>query len=172
LADGGATAKAIDYSLNNWKALTRNLHDGDVPVSNNHLENLMRPWAVGRKAWLFCGSELAGQRAAMVMSLVQSAKLCGHDPHAYLRDVLQRLPEHPARRLDELLPHRWQPRPDRARSPQPAGAVKVECPSAYQGLAHAHKYRTSSVISNVPHQSPPPGGRCSVVSSLGKRTDS
>ena len=61
-----------------------------------------------RKAWLFCGSELAGQRAAMVMSLVQSAKLCGHDPHAYLGDVLQRLPEHPARRLHELLPHRWQ----------------------------------------------------------------
>ncbi len=111
VADGGSSAKAIDYSLNNWSALTRNLHDGDVPVSNNHLENLMRPWAVGRKAWLFCGSELAGQRAAMVMSLVQSAKLCGHDPHAYLRDVLQRLPEHPARRLGELLPHRWQPQP-------------------------------------------------------------
>lgn len=91
VADGGATAKAIDYSLNNWTALTRNLHDGEVPVSNNHIENLVRPWAVGRKAWLFCGSELAGQRAAMVMSLVQSAKLCGHDPHAYLRDVLQRL---------------------------------------------------------------------------------
>jgi transposase len=57
---------------------------------------------------LFCGSELAGQRAAMVMSLVQSTKLCGHDPHAYLRDVLQRLPEHPARWLEELLPHRWE----------------------------------------------------------------
>lgn len=108
VADGGATAKAIDYSLNNWPALTRNLHDGDVPVSNNHIENLIRPWAVGRKAWLFCGSELAGQRAAMVMSLVQSAKLCGHDPHAYLRDVLQRLPEYPASALDKLLPHRWQ----------------------------------------------------------------
>ena len=57
---------------------------------------------------LFCGSERAGQRAAMVMSLLQSAKLRGHDPHAYLRDVLQRLPEHAARSLDELLPHRWQ----------------------------------------------------------------
>lgn len=107
VADGGATAKAIEYSLNNWTALTRNLHDGDVPVSNNHIENLIRPWAVGRKAWLFCGSELAGQRAAMVMSLVQSAKLCGHDPHAYLRDVLQRLPEHRASGLEDLLPHRW-----------------------------------------------------------------
>jgi len=62
---------------------------------------------VGRRAWLFAGSELAGQRAAIVISLVQSAKLNGHDPHAYLRDVLQRLPTHPAQRIDELLPHRW-----------------------------------------------------------------
>ncbi|HWP13113.1 MAG TPA: IS66 family transposase, partial [Ramlibacter sp.] len=109
VADGGATAKAIDYSLNNWGTLTRNLHDGEVPVDNNHLENQIRPWATGRKAWLFAGSELAGQRAAIVMSLVQSAKLCGHDPYAYLRDVLQRLPTHPASRIDELLPHRWRP---------------------------------------------------------------
>jgi transposase len=109
VADGGATAKAIDYSLNNWSALTRNLHDGDVPVSNNHIENLIRPWAVGRKAWLFCGSELAGQRSAMVMSLVHTAKLCRQEPHAYLRGVLQRLPEHRASALEDLLPHRWQP---------------------------------------------------------------
>jgi transposase len=106
--DGGATAQAINYSLNNWTALTRNLLDGDVPVDNNHLENQIRPWAMGRRAWLFCGSELAGQRAAVVMSLVQSAKLNGHDPHAYLKDVLERLPTHPASRIEELLPHRWQ----------------------------------------------------------------
>jgi transposase len=111
VADGSAIAKAIDYSLNHWSALTRNLLDGEVPVSNNHLENQIRPWAMGRRAWLFAGSELAGQRSAMVMSLVHSAKLCGHEPHAYLRDVLQRLPTHPASRLDELLPHRWQPAP-------------------------------------------------------------
>jgi len=107
--DGGATAKALDYSLNHWAALTRNLLDGHVPVDNNHLENQIRPWAMGRRAWLFAGSELAGQRAAVVMSLLQSAKLNGHDPHAYLKDVLQRLPTHQARRIDELLPHRWQP---------------------------------------------------------------
>lgn len=107
--DGGATAQAIDYSLNNWTALTRNLLEGDVPVDNNHLENQIRPWAMGRRAWLFCGSELAGQRAAVVMSLVQSAKLNGHDPHAYLKDVLERLPTHPASRIEELLPHLWQP---------------------------------------------------------------
>jgi len=106
--DGSAAAKALDYSLRHWTALTRNLLDGDVPVDNNHLENQIRPWAMGRRAWLFTGSELAGQRAAIVMSLVQSAKLNGHDPHAYLRDVLERLPSHPASRIEELLPHRWQ----------------------------------------------------------------
>ncbi len=73
--DGSAIANAIDYSLNRWTALMANLVDGDVPIDNNHIENLMRPWAMGRKAWLFAGSELAGQRAAIVMSLVQSA-LC------------------------------------------------------------------------------------------------
>ncbi|MDZ7813586.1 MAG: transposase domain-containing protein, partial [Ideonella sp.] len=66
-----------------------------VSVDNNHIENLMRPWAMGRKAWLFAGSQLAGQRAAMVMSLVQSAKLHGHDPWVYLKDVLERLLAHP-----------------------------------------------------------------------------
>ena len=107
--DGGATAQAIDSSLNHWTALTRNLLDGDVPVDNNHLENQIRPWAMGRRAWLFTGSELAGQRAAVVMSLVQSAKLNGHDPHASLKDVIERLPTQPASRIEELLPHRWQP---------------------------------------------------------------
>ena len=80
-----------------------------MAIDNNHIENLMRPWAMGRKAWLFAGSELAGQRAAMVMSLVQSARLNGHEPWAYLRDVLERLLEHPNHRIDELLPHRWKP---------------------------------------------------------------
>lgn len=105
--DGGGAAGALDYSLNRWKALGRFLEDGEVSIDNNHCENLIRPWAMGRKAWLFCGSELAGQRAAVVMSLVHSAKLDGHDPWAYLKDVLERLPMHPNHRIDELLPHRW-----------------------------------------------------------------
>ena len=109
VADGGATAKAIDYSLNCWTALTRHLHDGAVGLDNNFLERQIKPWQMGRKAWLFAGSELAGQRAAVVMSLVQSAKLNGHDPWQYLRDVLARLPTHLNSRIDELLPHRWQP---------------------------------------------------------------
>ncbi|MEO7850697.1 MAG: IS66 family transposase [Rubrivivax sp.] len=108
--DGSAIAGAIDYSVNNWPALTRHLEDGAVPIDNNFIERQMKPWAMGRKAWLFCGSELAGQRAAVVVSLVQSAKLNGHEPWAYLRDVLQRLPSHPNSRIDELLPHRWTPR--------------------------------------------------------------
>jgi transposase len=105
--DGGAIAGAIDYSLKSWAALTRHLEDGAVPIDNNFIERQIKPWAMGRKAWLFCGSELAGQRAAIVMSLVQSAKLNGHDPWAYLRDVLERLPGHPNNRIDDLLPHRW-----------------------------------------------------------------
>lgn len=107
--DGSGIAGAIDYSLNRWTALSRFLLDGDVSVDNNSLENLMRPWAMGRKAWLFAGSELAGKRAAVVMSLVQSAKLNGHDPWAYLKDVLERLLTHPSSRIAELLPHRWMP---------------------------------------------------------------
>ena len=107
--DGSAIARAIDYSLNRWTALMTYLLDGNVPIDNNHIENLMRPWAMGRKAWLFAGSELAGQRAAVVMSLAQSAKMHGHDPWAYLKDVLTRLPNHLNSRIDELLPHRWQP---------------------------------------------------------------
>ena len=107
--DGSATAKAIDYSLGRWAALTRYLEDGDLPIDNNHIENRIRPVALGRSNWLFAGSLRAGQRAAVIMSLIQSAKLNGHDPYLYLKDVLERLPAQPAGRLEELLPHRWQP---------------------------------------------------------------
>ena len=105
--DGSAIAKAIDYSLGRWAALTRYLDDGDLPADNNWVENQIRPIAIGRNNWLFAGSMRAGQRAAAVMSLVHSARLNGHDPYAYLKDVLERLPTQPASRVDELLPHRW-----------------------------------------------------------------
>ena len=81
------------------------------------LERQIKPWQMGRKAWLFAGSEMAGQRAAVVMSLVQSAKINGHDPWQYLRDVLARLPTHLNSRLHELLPHRWQPNAACKRTP-------------------------------------------------------
>ena len=105
--NGTATAKAIDYSLGRWNALTRYLDDGALPADNNWVENQIRPIAIGRSNWLFAGSLRAGQRAAAVMSLVHSARLNGHDPYAYLRDVLERLPTHPASGVGELLPHRW-----------------------------------------------------------------
>lgn len=106
---GSATAKAMDYSLGRWKALVRYLEDGNLPADNNWVENQIRPIAIGRNNWLFAGSLRAGKRAAAIMSLVHSARLNGHEPHAYLKDIMQRLPTQPASRIGELLPHRWQP---------------------------------------------------------------
>jgi len=102
-----ATAKAINYSLKRWQALSRYLDDGDLPIDNNWIENQMRPWALGRKNWLFAGSLRSGQRAAHIMTLIQSAKLNGLDPYAYLTDVLKRLPTHKMRDIEALLPHNW-----------------------------------------------------------------
>ena len=104
-----AITKAIEYCLKRWQALTRYLDDGNLPIDNNWAENQMRPWALGRKNWLFAGSLESGKRAANVMSLIQSARLNGLDPYAYLADVLRRLPTHPDSQIDELLPHVWKP---------------------------------------------------------------
>ena len=105
--DGTAIAKAIDYSLGRWDALMRFLDDSALPIDNNWIENRIRPIALGRSNWLFAGSLRAGKRAAAVMSLIQSARLNGHDPYRYLKDVLVRLPTQPASRIGELLPHNW-----------------------------------------------------------------
>ena len=107
--EGTDIARVLDYSLKRWAALTRYLDDGRLPIDNNHIENQIRPIALGRKNWLFAGSLRAGRRAAAAMSLIQSAKMNGHDPYAYLKDVLTRLPTHPNSRIEELLPHRWRP---------------------------------------------------------------
>ena len=109
ITDGSATAKALDCSLKRWGALTRFLDDGQLPIDNNWAENQIMPVAIRRKNWLFTGSLRAGQRAAAVMSLIQSARLNGHDPYAYPKDVLQRLPTHKNHLITELQPHRWQP---------------------------------------------------------------
>ena len=114
LANADVTAKAIDYALSNWRALTRYLDDGNVPIDNNAAENAIRPLVVGRKNWLFVGSQQAGERAAVVMSLIESAKLNGHDPWAYLKDVFERLPTLKNRDLAQLLPHHWRPANDTA----------------------------------------------------------
>jgi len=107
--ENSAISKALDYSLKRWVALTRYLDDGEIPIDNNQVENRIRPWALGRKNWLFAGSLRSGQRAAAVMSLIQTAKLNGHEPYAYLKDVLTRLPTQKHSAIQELLPHNWQP---------------------------------------------------------------
>jgi hypothetical protein len=107
VAPRSATEKAIKYSLGRWIPLTRYLDDGELPIDNNWLENRIRPIALGRSNWLFAGSDRAGRRTAVVMSLIQTAKLHGLDPYAYLRDVLERLPLTPQSRIGELLPGAW-----------------------------------------------------------------
>ena len=103
-APNTATAKAIDYSLKRWAALTRYAETGDLPIDNNPVENSIRPIALGKKNWLFAGSERAGQRAAVIQSLLGTAKLNGLDPAAWLKDTLEKLPTWPNGRIDELLP--------------------------------------------------------------------
>jgi hypothetical protein len=104
VADGGATAKAIDYSIKRWPALERYADSGVLPIDNNPVENSIRPIAIGKKNWLFAGSERAGKRAAAIQTLLGTAKLNGLDPHAWLKDTLEKLPAWPNSRIDELLP--------------------------------------------------------------------
>lgn len=107
LAKADATARAIDYALGRWRALCVFASDGRVPIDNNAVENAIRPLALGRRNWLFVGSPQAGSRAAVLMTLIESAKLCEVDPWAYLKDVLTKLPTWPNSRLGDLLPHNW-----------------------------------------------------------------
>jgi transposase len=101
-----AIAKAIDYTLKRWVALVRYTESGAFPIDNNPVENTIRPIAIGKKNWLFAGSERAGQRAAAIQSLLATAKLNGLDPAKWLSDTLAKLPTWPYARLDELLPLR------------------------------------------------------------------
>jgi transposase len=105
------TAKAIDYMLTRWPAFTRFLADGRICLSNNAAERALRGIALGRRSWLFAGSDRGGQRAAAVYSLITTAKLNDVDPQAWLADVLRRINDHPASRLDALLPWNWKARP-------------------------------------------------------------
>ena len=111
LSRGHDLAKAIDYILKRWTAFTRFLDDGRVCLSNNAAERALRGIALGRKSWLFCGSDRGGQRAAAMYSLIVTAKMNGVDPQAWLADVLARIAAHPVHRLDELLPWNWMQKP-------------------------------------------------------------
>ena len=97
-------AQAIGYTLTRWQALTRYRDDGRIEIDNNAAERALRGVALGRKNYLFQGSDAGGERAAAIYSLVETAKLNGLDPYAYLRDVLERIAEHPINRIEELLP--------------------------------------------------------------------
>jgi transposase len=100
-------AKAMDYMLKRWHAFTRFLDDGRICMSNNAAERALRGVALGRKAWLFAGSERGGERAALIYTLIQTAKLSDIDPQAWLADVLARINDHPVNKLSELLPWAW-----------------------------------------------------------------
>jgi len=100
-------AKAMDYMLKRWEAFTRFLTDGRICLTNNAAERILRRVALGGRSWLFAGSDRGGQRAAAMYSLIATAKLNDVDPRAWLADVLGRIAEHPASRLDELLPWHW-----------------------------------------------------------------
>lgn len=106
VANGGGTAKAIDYSLKRWPALCRYATDGALPIDNNPVENAIRPICLGKKNWLFTGSERAGIRAAAIQSLLATAALNGLDPAAWLRNTLEKLPTCLNRNIDSLLPLR------------------------------------------------------------------
>ena len=108
LSRGNDIAKAMDYMLKRWSAFTRFLDDGRICLSNNAAERALRGIALGRKSWLFAGSDRGGQRAAAMYSIIVTAKMNDVDPQAWLADVLTRIAEHPAHRLDELLPWNWQ----------------------------------------------------------------
>jgi transposase len=109
LSGGNDLAKAMDYMLKRWTAFTRFLDDGRICLSNNAAERALRGIALGRKSWLFAGSDRGGQRAAAMYSIIVTATMNDVDPQAWLADVLTRIAEHPVHRLDELLPWNWRP---------------------------------------------------------------
>ncbi len=119
LMNADVTAKAMDYTLRRWAALTIHLSDARIPIDNNAVENAIQPSALGRKNWVFVGSQQAGERAAVLMTLIDSAKLNEHDAWVYLTDVLTKLPILPNSRLQELLPCSWVP-PETASRTTPA----------------------------------------------------
>ncbi len=110
LSRSSSVAAPIDYMLRRWDRFTRFIEDGRVCLTNNAAERALRGFALGRKSWLFAGSERGADRAAVMVTLITTAKMNDVDPQAWLADVLARIAEHPAHRLDDLLPWNWCPR--------------------------------------------------------------
>ena len=117
--------RAMDYMLKRWNTFSQFLGDGRICLTNNAAERALRGVALGRKAWLFCGSDRGGERAAAMYSLIVTAKLNGVDPRAWLADVLRRIADHPASRLHELLPWNWRA-PIGATLKQPAYPLSLQ----------------------------------------------
>jgi hypothetical protein len=109
LSRASELAKACRYSLRRWEALVRYTTDGRLEMTNNAAERAIRPLAIGRKNWLFAGSDTGGERAALMYTIIETAKLSGLNVEAYLADVIERIGGHPASRIDELLPWNWKP---------------------------------------------------------------
>ncbi|MGO9474450.1 MAG: IS66 family transposase [Rhodomicrobium sp.] len=105
----GNLAKAILYITVRWEAMTRYTTDGRLDIDNNAAERAIRPIAIGRRNWTFAGSDDGGERAAMIFTLIESAKMNGLDPEAYLRDVIGRIADHPINKIGELLPWNFKP---------------------------------------------------------------
>lgn len=120
LSSASSVAKPIDYMLRRWDRFTRFIDDGRICLTNNAAERALRGFALGRKSWLFAGSERGADRAAVMVSLIETAKLNHVDPQAWLADVLARIAEHPAHRLDELLPWNWNANAQPVAPPQAA----------------------------------------------------
>ena len=110
LSRKGDLAKAINYMLSRWDSFARFVHDGRICMTNNAAERRVRTIAVGRRNWTFCGSDRGGDRAAAMYTLIQTCRLNNVDPHAWLRDVIARISDHPQTRLHELLPWEWKTR--------------------------------------------------------------
>jgi transposase len=106
-----ALGKAVTYARKNWTALTRYCSDGDLEIDNNRTERAVRGIAVGRRNWLFVGSPRGGRTNAILSTLVATCQRCRVDPFAWFSDVLGRIADHPVNAVDQLLPHRWAPRP-------------------------------------------------------------
>lgn len=116
---GASTAsvyKAFRYALRRWPSFTLFLEDDRVAIDNNPAERAIKPVVIGRKNWLFAGADTGGETLAEAMTIIESAKLSGHDPEAYLADILARIGDHKINRLNELLPWNWVPQSKEAKA--------------------------------------------------------